>query len=153
MPLLIFSINTDKFSKNNQIFPLLSNLNQPTSRIQSIMAFQRMVIPVLAIAFALLAFPAYGQMPAFPCTSSMLTSFTPCMNYVTNSSLNGTSPTADCCNVLKSFVSNGTGCLCLIATGAVPFNIPINRSLALSLPRACNMPGVPLQCQGIYIYA
>ncbi|KAL0348874.1 UNVERIFIED_CONTAM: hypothetical protein Sangu_1115200 [Sesamum angustifolium] len=29
----------------------------------------------------------------------------------------------------------------------MPFRIPINQSLAISLPRACNMSGVPLQCK------
>ncbi|KAI3827779.1 hypothetical protein L1987_01862 [Smallanthus sonchifolius] len=38
--------------------------------------------------------------------------------------------------------------VCLIVTGSVPFQIPVNRTLAISLPRACRMPGVPLQCKG-----
>lgn len=113
------------------------------------MAFhqQHFIIPVI-LALVLLAFPTNGQFN-MPCTTSMLTSFTPCMNFITNSSLNGTSPTADCCNILKSFMSNGTDCMCLIVTGSVPFRVPINRTLALSLPQACKMPGVPLQCKGI----
>ncbi|CAI9775906.1 unnamed protein product [Fraxinus pennsylvanica] len=53
----------------------------------------------------------------------------------------------DCCNSLKTLMSSGKDCLCLIATGSVPFNMPINRTLAISLPRACNMPSVPLQCK------
>ncbi|XP_052190521.1 non-specific lipid transfer protein GPI-anchored 20-like [Diospyros lotus] len=102
--------------------------------------------PALAIASVLLIMPVHSQIQT-PCTASMLASLTPCMNFLTNSSSNGAPPTAGCCNVLKSLVSNGTDCLCLIATGSVPFQIPINRSLAISLPRACNMPGVPLQCK------
>ncbi|KAL3507873.1 hypothetical protein ACH5RR_033255 [Cinchona calisaya] len=109
------------------------------------MAFERLIF-ALSISLVLLSLPVYSQINA-PCTSSMLTSFTPCLNFVTNSSSNATSPTSDCCNALKTFMTNGTGCLCLIATGSVPFNIPINRSLALSLPRSCNQPGVPLQCK------
>lgn len=91
--------------------------------------------------------PVFGQIST-PCTPSMLTTFSPCMNFITNSSTNGTAPSADCCNSLRSVMSNGTDCLCLIATGSVPFQVPINRTLAISLPRACNMPGVPLQCKG-----
>ncbi|KAL3505947.1 hypothetical protein ACH5RR_031329 [Cinchona calisaya] len=109
------------------------------------MACERLILP-LSIALVLLSLPLYGQIN-MPCTTSMLTSFTPCMNFITNSSADGTSPTSDCCSLLKSFMINGTDCLCQIATGGVPFNIPISRSLALSLPRACNMPGVPLQCK------
>lgn len=110
------------------------------------MALQQL-IPALSIALVLLSLPVYGQINS-PCTTSMLTSLTPCLNFITNSSANGTSPTSDCCNMLKTFMTNGTSCFCLIATGSVPFNIPINRTLALSLPRACNQPGVPLQCKG-----
>ncbi|KAI8012412.1 hypothetical protein LOK49_LG06G02993 [Camellia lanceoleosa] len=77
----------------------------------------------------------------------MLSSFSPCMNFITNSTASGTSPTTDCCNSLRSLASNGMACLCLIATGSVPFQIPINRTVASSLPRACNMPRVPVQCK------
>ncbi|KAI5649191.1 hypothetical protein M9H77_35196 [Catharanthus roseus] len=105
------------------------------------------LIPILAITLVLLFVPSTLGQFTMPCTTSMLTSFTPCMNFITNSSLNGTSPSAECCNVLKSFTSNGTDCLCLIVTGSVPFRIPINRTLAINLPQACNMPGVPLQCK------
>ncbi|XP_059630140.1 non-specific lipid transfer protein GPI-anchored 20-like [Cornus florida] len=104
------------------------------------------LVPVLAVALTVLMMPVYGQIST-PCTASVLTTFTPCMNFITNSSANGTSPSADCCNSLKSMTNNGMDCLCLIATGSVPFQIPINRSLAISLPRACNTPGVPLQCK------
>ncbi|XP_020239936.1 leucine-rich repeat extensin-like protein 5 [Cajanus cajan] len=93
------------------------------------------------------ASPSYAQINT-PCNASMLsTSFTPCVNFLTNSSGNGSSPTTECCSALKSLTSGGMDCLCLIVTGSVPFRIPVNRTLAISLPRACNMPGVPLQCK------
>ncbi|KAI9195770.1 hypothetical protein LWI28_017875 [Acer negundo] len=104
------------------------------------------LVPVLAIALVALILPVYGQINT-PCTASTLAIFTPCMNFLTNSSVNGTSPSGDCCNSLKNLTSNGKDCLCLIVTGSVPFQIPINRTLAISLPSACNMPGVPLQCK------
>ncbi|XWS13670.1 hypothetical protein CRYUN_Cryun36dG0058200 [Craigia yunnanensis] len=104
------------------------------------------LVLVLVIALTALTLPVYGQVNT-PCSPSMLSTFTPCMNFLTNSSANGTSPSADCCNSLKTLTSGGMDCVCLIVTGSVPFQIPINRTLAISLPRACNMPGVPVQCK------
>ncbi|KAL1548618.1 non-specific lipid transfer protein GPI-anchored 20-like [Salvia divinorum] len=105
-------------------------------------------LPILGLALVAttLMFPASAQITT-PCTPSMITTFTPCMNFATNSSLSGTSPPAECCNSLKSLMSSGKECLCLIVTGSVPFNVPLNQTLAISLPRACDMPGVPLQCK------
>ncbi|XP_038874253.1 non-specific lipid transfer protein GPI-anchored 19-like [Benincasa hispida] len=101
---------------------------------------------LLLLALPLVAIlPVHGQMNV-PCSASMLSSFSPCLNFVTNSSANGTSPTSDCCNAIRLLASGGRDCLCQIVTGRVPFQIPINRTLAISLPRACNLPGVPLQC-------
>ncbi|KAK6130157.1 hypothetical protein DH2020_036073 [Rehmannia glutinosa] len=111
------------------------------------MASRIILIFALAISATVLFSPVSGQIITTPCTPTMITAFTPCMNFVTNSSPNGTTPTAACCNSLSSLMTNGKECLCLIATGSVPFRIPINRTLAVSLPRACNMPGVPLQCK------
>ncbi|CAM8887449.1 unnamed protein product [Rhodiola kirilowii] len=82
-----------------------------------------------------------------PCTAPVTNMFTPCMNFLTNSSGSGNSPTADCCNVLKGLTGSGFDCLCLLLTASVPFQLPINRTVAASLPRACNMPGVPVQCK------
>ncbi|CAJ1977193.1 unnamed protein product [Sphenostylis stenocarpa] len=101
---------------------------------------------MLAMALVMVA-PTYGQINT-PCNASTIGSFfTPCMNFVTGSSGNGTSPTTECCTALKSLTNGSMQCLCLIVTGSVPFRIPINRTLAISLPRACNMPGVPVQCK------
>ncbi|KNA12934.1 hypothetical protein SOVF_121820 [Spinacia oleracea] len=102
---------------------------------------------VLAASFMVLNIVAYAQIPTSPCTASMLSSFTPCVNYLTNSSGTGSSPTTDCCNSLRNLMSNGTDCVCQIVTGGVPFRLPINRTTAISLPRACKQPGVPLQCK------
>ncbi|KAL0435711.1 UNVERIFIED_CONTAM: hypothetical protein Sradi_0279000 [Sesamum radiatum] len=77
----------------------------------------------------------------------MITTFTPCLNYVTGSSGRGSSPTEDCCNSLKSLMNDGMDCACLIVTGNVPLSIPfINRNLAISLPRLCQT-SVPVQCK------
>nr|VDC71776.1 unnamed protein product [Brassica rapa] len=100
-------------------------------------------IKVIIIAMALLAvlaFPVSSQQPPLSqCTPSMVTTVGPCMSFLTNSTSNGTSPSSDCCNSLRSLTTGGMGCLCLIVTGSVPFNIPINRTTAVSLPRASNI--------------
>ncbi|KAK9664325.1 hypothetical protein RND81_14G033500 [Saponaria officinalis] len=104
---------------------------------------------LILVSLILVNYECNAQIPTSPCTSSMLTSFTPCINYLTNSTSTGTSssPTTGCCNSLRSLMSNGSGCICQILTGGVPFRLPINRTLAISLPKACNQPGVPVQCK------
>ncbi|CAN4091301.1 unnamed protein product [Withania somnifera] len=77
----------------------------------------------------------------------MITSFTPCVNFLTNSSSNGTSPTEDCCSALRTMITNATNCMCLIVTGGIPFQMPMNPNMVMSLPSACNMPGIPLKCK------
>ncbi|XP_004298278.1 PREDICTED: non-specific lipid transfer protein GPI-anchored 2 [Fragaria vesca subsp. vesca] len=106
----------------------------------------RLVLMALAMAAVLVMPVVYGQIGT-PCTAATIASFSPCMNFLTNSTANGTAPTADCCNSLKNLTSTSRDCMCLIVTGNVPFQLPINRTLAISLPRACNTPGVPLQCK------
>ncbi|GAA0146909.1 hypothetical protein LIER_36411 [Lithospermum erythrorhizon] len=86
----------------------------------------------------------YGQITTL-CTASLLQSFAPCTDFA--SKLGGSSPTEDCCTSLKYLMGNGTDCLCLIATGGVPFKAPINRDLTMSLPKACKMSGVPIECK------
>ncbi|XP_073135166.1 non-specific lipid transfer protein GPI-anchored 20 isoform X2 [Henckelia pumila] len=108
------------------------------------------LITFLAIATIALLSTSSGQItPSTPCTSSMITSFMPCVNFVTNGTVNSTTPPPACCTSLGSLMNNGKDCLCQIATGNVPFQVPVNQTLAISLPRACNMPGVPLQCKAV----
>ncbi|KAG7570903.1 Bifunctional inhibitor/plant lipid transfer protein/seed storage helical domain [Arabidopsis thaliana x Arabidopsis arenosa] len=89
-----------------------------------------------------------GQQISTPCTSSMISTFTPCLNFITGSSGGSVTPTAGCCDSLKTLTNTGMGCACLILTANVPLPTGfINRTLALALPRACKMGGVPIQCQ------
>ncbi|XP_059318107.1 non-specific lipid transfer protein GPI-anchored 20-like [Lycium ferocissimum] len=113
------------------------------------MAFKHLTSPILVLSWLLIASyrTVEGQIISTPCTGSMITSFTPCVNFLTSSSSNGTSPTEDCCNALRTMMTNSTNCLCLIVTGGIPFQMPMNPNIAMSLPRACNMPGVPLKCK------
>lgn len=85
-----------------------------------------------------------------PCTLSMITGFTPCVNYIMGSSANGKSPSASCCDAMESLMTTSTDCACLIVTGNVPFSLPspVNQALAISLQQACNSKSMPLQCKG-----
>ena len=105
--------------------------------------------PAVAAVLLLLlaAAPALGQI-ATSCTASLITTFTPCLNFVTGSTNGGGSPTQQCCGSLAEMVRTGADCACLILTGNVPFSLPINRTLAISLPKLCSSTSVPLQCRG-----
>lgn len=81
---------------------------------------------------------------AMSCTASLVTSFTPCLNFITNGSA---SPTDDCCRSLGALMRASTGCACLILTGSVSVGVPVNRTLAVRLPRACNSTSLQLQCR------
>ncbi|CAI0465905.1 unnamed protein product [Linum tenue] len=100
----------------------------------------------MVASLSLLTSPAHGQITT-SCSSTAIAALAPCMSFLTNSSGTGSSPTAGCCDTLKNLTGTSLDCMCLVVTGSVPFQIPINRTLAISLPRACNMPGVPLQCK------
>ena len=113
----------------------------------------RCFVFILAVAICALIVPVCSQINT-QCSPPMITSFAPCLNLLMNSTTNSsTTPTSGCCNFLKNLTSTREDCLCLIVTGSVPFQIPFNRSLVLSLPRVCGMPGVPLQCKGWQIIA
>ncbi|XP_057460493.1 non-specific lipid transfer protein GPI-anchored 16 [Actinidia eriantha] len=104
----------------------------------SLIAISVMILVISVIS-------ADGQIST-ACTNSMINSFTPCLNFITGSSGNGASPTAGCCDSLKSLMGGSMDCACLIVTGNIPFSLPINRTLAISLPRACKS-SVPIQCK------
>ncbi|KAL4588153.1 hypothetical protein LXL04_001033 [Taraxacum kok-saghyz] len=84
-----------------------------------------------------------------PCTLSMITGFTPCVNYLTGSTANGKSPSVSCCDAMESLMTTSMDCTCLLVTGNVPFSLPnpINQALAISLPQACNSESMALQCK------
>ncbi|CAN4116518.1 unnamed protein product [Withania somnifera] len=109
------------------------------------MAFHYYVF-FLSCLVVLASLPINAQIVTSPCTATMLTSFTPCLNFLANG--NGTAtPSAGCCNALRTMMGNGSACLCVIATGGIPFQIPISPNATMSLPQACNMARVPLQCK------
>lgn len=102
---------------------------------------------IFAIVAATVLAQVSGQ-ASTACTAALISSFTPCLNYITGSINGGGSPSADCCKAFGSVITSSTDCACLILTGSVPFSLPINRTLAISLPRVCGSTSVPLQCTG-----
>ncbi|CAN0857026.1 Non-specific lipid transfer protein GPI-anchored 21, partial [Linum grandiflorum] len=134
--------------------PFNSNSSNPSpkqTKMASLKSNSQTAILLSVASFLLLIiqFPQVLQAQiTTPCTATGITGLTPCMNFLTNSSGNGAaSPTEDCCNTLKNLTGASMDCICLVLAAGVPFQLPINRNLAISLPRACNMPGVPLQCK------
>jgi hypothetical protein len=86
-----------------------------------------------------------------PCTTSMISSFTPCANFITGSTnYNGLiTPSSSCCDSLESMMSTSMDCACLLISANVPFQLlPINRVFSFFLPSACNLNGLPSQCKG-----
>ncbi|KAK7336775.1 hypothetical protein VNO77_17323 [Canavalia gladiata] len=83
-----------------------------------------------------------------PCTTYMMSSFTPCANTITGSTNNGLKPSTTCCDSLRSLMSTSVDCACMaISANSPSFQLAINQALALSLSQACNIKGVPLQCK------
>ncbi|KAJ8506606.1 hypothetical protein OPV22_007492 [Ensete ventricosum] len=103
---------------------------------------------VLVLAAVLAVRVVSGQITT-ACTAALITSFTPCLNYITGSTNGGGgSPTEDCCKAVGAVVGSSKDCACLILTGNVPFSLPINRTLSISLPKMCDSMSVPLECTG-----
>ncbi|KAE8730675.1 hypothetical protein F3Y22_tig00002919pilonHSYRG00344 [Hibiscus syriacus] len=65
----------------------------------------------------------------------MISTFTPCLNFITGSSGNGSSsPTQGCCSSLKSIMSSSMDCACLIFTANIPLQLPITEPWHLVSP-------------------
>ncbi|KAL1536129.1 non-specific lipid transfer protein GPI-anchored 20-like isoform X1 [Salvia divinorum] len=109
------------------------------------MESMNVLVPLMTIAF-LAPYAAAQSNTNSACTGPMLRSFGSCIGFLTTGS-NASSPTSACCNSLRDLMSNGQDCLCLIVSGGVPFQVPVNRSLAISLPKACRQSGVPIECK------
>ncbi|XP_042986994.1 non-specific lipid transfer protein GPI-anchored 5-like [Carya illinoinensis] len=92
------------------------------------------------------AMPWSGAMAQSSC-SNVLTNLAPCLNYITG---NSSTPSSSCCSQLSIVVQSSPQCLCSVLNGgASAMGININRTLALSLPGACNVKTPPIsRCQG-----
>ncbi|MED6223377.1 hypothetical protein PIB30_073454 [Stylosanthes scabra] len=82
-----------------------------------------------------------------PCTTSMITNFTQCANFITGSSSNGLTPSSSCCDSLRSLISDSIDCACLVISANAPIPLPINSLLSSLLPKVCNINELPLQCK------
>ncbi|KAL2935818.1 Protein YLS3 [Bienertia sinuspersici] len=103
-------------------------------------------VALLLITFVLVVKSVNGQVST-PCTTSMISTFTPCLNYITGSTSDGATPSSNCCDALKSVMSSSMDCACLMVTASVPLPLIVNRTLALGLPRICKAAGVPVKCE------
>ncbi|XP_043691445.1 non-specific lipid transfer protein GPI-anchored 5-like [Telopea speciosissima] len=89
---------------------------------------------LVAIAVTMLYW--VGAAVAQSSCTSMIVGMAPCLSYITGNSSN---PTSSCCQQLSSVVQSQPQCLCQVVNGAATLGIPINQTLALSLPAACNV--------------
>ncbi|KAE9621940.1 hypothetical protein Lal_00033048 [Lupinus albus] len=104
---------------------------------------------IISIAIILAMINLVNGQISTPCTTSMISSFTPCANYITGSTNNGAIPSNTCCDSLSSLMRTSMDCACLIISANAPI-LPgnfINQALALSLARACNIDAVNAQCK------
>ncbi|MED6194793.1 hypothetical protein PIB30_031893 [Stylosanthes scabra] len=81
------------------------------------------------------------------CTISMMSSITPCANFITgstnNNNNNAATPSTTCCDSLRSLMSSSMDCACMLISN---LQRPITQAIAMSLSRACNINGV-VQCK------
>ena len=73
------------------------------------------------------------------CTKHIL-SLSPCLDFVTGFDNAGVQPTEDCCSALDSVLAHEPSCLCLL--------FPIDLTLVVSLPAACNIITSQEICKG-----
>lgn len=102
----------------------------------------------LALALALITMCWGGSMAQSGCTS-VLIGMAPCLNYVTGSSK---TPSSSCCSSLASVVKSQPKCLCTALDGSTlsSLGFKIDKTLALGLPRACNVKTPPVsECNGM----
>ncbi|KAK1428316.1 hypothetical protein QVD17_17148 [Tagetes erecta] len=78
------------------------------------------------------------------CTSALM-GMASCLNFITG---NTSTPSSSCCSQLGNMVQSQPQCLCQVLNGAgVTLGLNINRTLALTLPGACNVQTPPVsQC-------
>lgn len=109
---------------------------------------QRMApsLTTMGIFIALVTMLWTGARAQSSCTSVLL-SLAPCLNYVTGAS---SSPSPSCCSQLANVVQSQPQCLCAaLSGGGSSLGISINQTLALQLPKACNVQTPPVsECNG-----
>ncbi|XP_071702799.1 non-specific lipid transfer protein GPI-anchored 15-like [Rutidosis leptorrhynchoides] len=98
----------------------------------------------LVLAMVLIVSVCGGAMGQSGCTSALM-SMSPCLNFITG---NTSTPSPSCCSQLGNVVQAQPQCLCQLLSGnGINFGLSINRTLALTLPGACNVQTPPAsQC-------
>ncbi|KAI3526729.1 hypothetical protein L1887_05991 [Cichorium endivia] len=105
------------------------------------MAFK--VVSVV-LAMVLIVSICGGAMAQSGCTNALM-GMSPCLNFITG---NTSTPSSSCCSQLGNLVQAQPQCLCAVLNGnGISLGISINRTLALTLPGACNVQTPPIsQC-------
>ncbi|KAI9115012.1 hypothetical protein K1719_014025 [Acacia pycnantha] len=112
-----------------------------------------LVILILAINIALASpGPTTSSQIKVPCgAASMVTSFIPCMSFLTNSNPNESLITGKCCQALRYLTSGDMDCFCFFLSVVVPFSSPIRSILDTYLPQVCGISDALLiQCKSTY---
>ncbi|KAI3997922.1 hypothetical protein MKX01_038813 [Papaver californicum] len=92
---------------------------------------EMVLLVVLATAFT-------TSVTAQSSCTNVIIGMAPCLTYITG---NSSTPSSSCCSQLTNVVQSQPQCLCsILSTGAgAALGLPINRTLALALPTACNV--------------
>ena len=124
--------------------------HRPFSFHLRFMAFQ---IGLILTALAVASLNSVNGQVTGSCTTSMMSTFTPCANIITGSTNNnGLMPPSTCCDSLRSLMTTNTDCACLLVSAYAPFfQLPITQALSLSFSQACNINGLPLHCKGLHL--
>uniref|UniRef100_A0A2P2P8V3 Non-specific lipid-transfer protein-like protein At2g13820 isoform X2 n=1 Tax=Rhizophora mucronata TaxID=61149 RepID=A0A2P2P8V3_RHIMU len=92
--------------------------------------------------FLALALMTIHEAMAQSSCSTALIGLTPCLGYVSG---NSSAPSSSCCSQLASVVQSQPRCLCILVNGGgSSLGVNINQTLALSLPKACNVQTPPV---------
>ena len=100
----------------------------------------------MVLAMVLIVSLCSGAMAQSGCTSALM-GMSSCLNFITG---NTSTPSSSCCSQLGNMVQSQPQCLCQVLNGnGINLGISINRTLALTLPGACNVQTPPVsQCNG-----
>ncbi|KAL8214958.1 hypothetical protein R6Q57_004407 [Mikania cordata] len=98
----------------------------------------------MVLAMVLIVSTCCGATAQSGCTNALM-GMSSCLNFITG---NTSSPSSSCCSQLGNVVQAQPQCLCQVLNGAgVTLGLSINRTLALTLPGACNVQTPPVnQC-------
>nr|XP_043612097.1 non-specific lipid transfer protein GPI-anchored 5-like [Erigeron canadensis] len=98
----------------------------------------------ILLAMVLVISICSGAMAQSGCMNALM-GMSSCLNYITG---NTSTPSSSCCSQLGSVVQSQPQCLCQVLNGnGINLGISINRTLAVTLPGACNVQTPPVsQC-------